>query len=103
MNLVSVYVSDQERSKKFFVEQLGFRLMIDMTFPSGYRWIEVAPPDGTARLALVGRAGIPRVAASHRTHLALAERLGAALGICRRLLLLGAWAAFGLRDAPQSV
>lgn len=53
LNFVTVYVSDQERSKKFFVEQLGFRLMIDVMFPSGYRWIEVSPPDGTARLALV--------------------------------------------------
>ncbi len=53
LNFVSVYVRDQERSKKFFVEQLGFRTMIDVKFPSGYRWIEVAPPDGTARLALV--------------------------------------------------
>jgi serine phosphatase RsbU (regulator of sigma subunit)/predicted enzyme related to lactoylglutathione lyase len=53
LNFVSVYVNDQERSKKFFLEQLGFRLMIDVCFPSGYRWIEVAPPDGSARLALV--------------------------------------------------
>lgn len=53
LNFVSVYVSDQELSKNFFVEQLGFRVMIDVKFPSGYRWIEVAPPDGTARLALV--------------------------------------------------
>ncbi len=53
LNFVSVYVSDQERSKRFFLEQLGFRLMIDALFPSGYRWIEVAPPDGSARLALV--------------------------------------------------
>jgi serine phosphatase RsbU (regulator of sigma subunit)/predicted enzyme related to lactoylglutathione lyase len=53
LNFVSVYVRDQERSKRFFVEQLGFRLMIDVLFPSGYRWIEVAPSDGTARLALV--------------------------------------------------
>ncbi|HZQ56051.1 MAG TPA: SpoIIE family protein phosphatase [Bryobacteraceae bacterium] len=53
LNFVSVYVTDQERSKKFFVENLGFRLMTDVKFPSGYRWIEVAPPDGTARLALV--------------------------------------------------
>ena len=53
LNFVSVYVHDQERSKRFFVEQLGFQLMIDVHFPSGYRWIEVAPPDGSARLALV--------------------------------------------------
>lgn len=56
LNFVTVYVSDQERSKKFFLEQLGFRLMTDVKFPSGYRWIEVGPPDGTARLALVMRA-----------------------------------------------
>src|ERR1700739_1909291 len=56
VNFVSVYVSDQERSKRFFLEPLGFELMIDVRFPSGYRWIEVAPPDGTARLAL----GLPR-------------------------------------------
>lgn len=53
LNFVSVYVADQERSKAFFVEQLGFELLLDTHFPSGYRWIEVAPPDGTARLALV--------------------------------------------------
>jgi serine phosphatase RsbU (regulator of sigma subunit)/catechol 2,3-dioxygenase-like lactoylglutathione lyase family enzyme len=53
INFVSVYVNDQDRSKKFFLEQLGFKLMIDACFPSGYRWIEVAPPDGSARLALV--------------------------------------------------
>ena len=53
VNFVSVYVSDQERSKRFFLAQLGFTLMIDARFPSGYRWIEVAPPDGSARLALV--------------------------------------------------
>lgn len=53
LNFVGVYVSDQERSKTFFLEKLGFRLMIDVRFPSGYRWIEVSPPDGTARLALI--------------------------------------------------
>jgi len=56
LSFVTVYVTDQEHSKKFFVEQLGFRLMIDVKFPSGYHWIEVAPPDGTARLALVMQA-----------------------------------------------
>jgi serine phosphatase RsbU (regulator of sigma subunit) len=53
LNFVSVYVSDQERSKRFFLEQLGFKLLIDVQFPSGNRWIELAPPDGSARLALV--------------------------------------------------
>jgi hypothetical protein len=41
------------RSKRFFLDQLGFNLVIDASFPSGTRWIEVAPPDGSAGLALV--------------------------------------------------
>src|ERR1700730_7255541 len=53
LQFVRVFVRDQERSMRFFVEQLGFRLLLDVRFASGNRWIEVAPPDGTASLALV--------------------------------------------------
>jgi catechol 2,3-dioxygenase-like lactoylglutathione lyase family enzyme len=53
LHFVSIYVSDQERSLHFFVDRLGFSLISDATFASGNRWIEVAPPDGTAILALV--------------------------------------------------
>lgn len=56
LHFASVYVRDQERSIRFFVDQLGFTLIADVTFASGNRWVEVAPPDGTAVLALV----IPR-------------------------------------------
>jgi hypothetical protein len=35
------------------VEQLGFDLVIDHRFGDGGRWVVVAPPDGTALLALV--------------------------------------------------
>jgi serine phosphatase RsbU (regulator of sigma subunit)/predicted enzyme related to lactoylglutathione lyase len=53
LQFVNVYVRDQERSMRFFVEQLGFTLTADVKFASGNRWIEVVPPDGTAALALV--------------------------------------------------
>jgi serine phosphatase RsbU (regulator of sigma subunit)/catechol 2,3-dioxygenase-like lactoylglutathione lyase family enzyme len=53
LHFVSVYVSDQERSLRFFVDKLGFTLVADARFASGNRWVEVAPPDGTAVLALV--------------------------------------------------
>jgi serine phosphatase RsbU (regulator of sigma subunit)/catechol 2,3-dioxygenase-like lactoylglutathione lyase family enzyme len=53
LQFVSIYVSDQERSLRFFVDQLGFRLLRDVRFASGNRWIEVGPPDGTATLTLV--------------------------------------------------
>jgi len=50
---VTVYVRDQERSKKFYLEQLGFTLAYEARTKSGEQWIAVAPPDGTAILALV--------------------------------------------------
>ena len=53
LQFVHVYVRDQERSLRFFIDQLGFSLVADIRFASGNRWIEVAPPDGSASLALV--------------------------------------------------
>jgi len=52
LHFVTIYVSDQERSLRFFVDQLGFSLVSDVRFASGSRWVEVGPPDGTAILAL---------------------------------------------------
>jgi catechol 2,3-dioxygenase-like lactoylglutathione lyase family enzyme len=52
LHFVSIYVSDQERSLHFFVDQLGFLLVSDVRFASGSRWVEVGPADGTAILAL---------------------------------------------------
>ncbi len=53
LHFIGVLVRDQERSKQFFIEKLGFNLVSDARFESGNRWVEVAPPDGTAVLALI--------------------------------------------------
>jgi serine phosphatase RsbU (regulator of sigma subunit) len=53
LQFVNVFVRDQERSLRFFVDQLGFELVMDVRFASGNRWIQVSPPDGTASLALM--------------------------------------------------
>jgi serine phosphatase RsbU (regulator of sigma subunit)/predicted enzyme related to lactoylglutathione lyase len=53
LHFVAVFVRDQERSCRFYVDQLGFSLLVEHTLPDGRRWIEVAPPDGTAKLALI--------------------------------------------------
>jgi serine phosphatase RsbU (regulator of sigma subunit)/predicted enzyme related to lactoylglutathione lyase len=53
LHFVAVFVRDQERSLRFYLDQLGFSLLVDHTFESGQRWIEVAPPDGTAKLSLI--------------------------------------------------
>jgi serine phosphatase RsbU (regulator of sigma subunit)/predicted enzyme related to lactoylglutathione lyase len=50
---VTLFVRDQDRSLRFFVDCLGFGVALDHRIPGGERWVTVAPPDGTARLALV--------------------------------------------------
>jgi serine phosphatase RsbU (regulator of sigma subunit)/catechol 2,3-dioxygenase-like lactoylglutathione lyase family enzyme len=48
----NVYVRDQDRSLRFYLDQLGFGLFADIHFASGDRWVLVSPPDGTGKLAL---------------------------------------------------
>jgi serine phosphatase RsbU (regulator of sigma subunit)/catechol 2,3-dioxygenase-like lactoylglutathione lyase family enzyme len=50
---VTVFVRDHEASLHFYVDQLGFSLMYDVALPNGLRFVAVAPPDGTALLALI--------------------------------------------------
>ena len=52
LHFVIIFVRDQERSLRFFADKLNFRVMVDHTFENGNRWIEVAPPDGTAQLGI---------------------------------------------------
>jgi serine phosphatase RsbU (regulator of sigma subunit)/catechol 2,3-dioxygenase-like lactoylglutathione lyase family enzyme len=61
MHCVNVYVRNQERSLRFYLDQLGFHLAFDTRLQTGERWVAVAPPDGTAILALVApRPGTPQ-------------------------------------------
>jgi serine phosphatase RsbU (regulator of sigma subunit)/catechol 2,3-dioxygenase-like lactoylglutathione lyase family enzyme len=53
VHAVRVFVRDLERSLRFYVDQLGFRLAIDARLQNGERWVAVSPPDGTAVLTLV--------------------------------------------------
>src|SRR5438309_2300589 len=50
---IKIFVRDQDRSLRFYLDQLGFNLVYDTRLQSGERWVAVAPPDGTAILALV--------------------------------------------------
>lgn len=53
---VIVFVQDQDRSLRFYVDQLGFSLVFDVRVPGGDRWVAVAPPDGSTILALMAPA-----------------------------------------------
>jgi catechol 2,3-dioxygenase-like lactoylglutathione lyase family enzyme len=48
---MNMFVRDIDVALPFYVEQLGFRLVMDTRQPDG-RWAAIAPPDGTAILAL---------------------------------------------------
>ena len=47
-----VYVSDQGQAVKFYSEQLGFDIMVNMPFKGG-KWIEVAPQGSETTLSLM--------------------------------------------------
>ena len=50
---VMVPVNDQDAGIAFYTQTLGFSVAADVPFGDGERWVEVAPPGGGARLALV--------------------------------------------------
>jgi catechol 2,3-dioxygenase-like lactoylglutathione lyase family enzyme len=50
---VSVPVSDQDQAKEFYVDLLGFELLVDNTWRDGMHWSEVAPENSTTSLMLV--------------------------------------------------
>jgi serine phosphatase RsbU (regulator of sigma subunit)/catechol 2,3-dioxygenase-like lactoylglutathione lyase family enzyme len=56
VHAVNVFVRDQEKSIRFYLDQLGFTLAFDVCLQSGERWVGVSPPDGTAVLTLIAPA-----------------------------------------------
>lgn len=50
---IGVPVTDQDRAISFYVDTLGFDKRLDVPIGQGKRWIVVAPPRGTAAIALV--------------------------------------------------
>src|SRR5262245_38731345 len=53
IHTVNIYVKDQERSVRFYLDKLAFHLSFDARLPSGQRLIAVSPPDGTAVITLI--------------------------------------------------
>jgi serine phosphatase RsbU (regulator of sigma subunit) len=53
IHAVRIFVHDLDRSLHFYLDQLGFRLVVDTRLQSGERWVAVSPPDGDAILTLI--------------------------------------------------
>jgi catechol 2,3-dioxygenase-like lactoylglutathione lyase family enzyme len=52
IKIVSIPVSDQDVSLKFYTEKMGFKVATDQHFGPGQRWIELLIPGSEAALAL---------------------------------------------------
>jgi catechol 2,3-dioxygenase-like lactoylglutathione lyase family enzyme len=50
---VSVPVSNQDKAREFYVDTLGFELLVDNSWREGMRWIEVSPESSATSLMLV--------------------------------------------------
>jgi catechol 2,3-dioxygenase-like lactoylglutathione lyase family enzyme len=45
VSLLTLYVTDQDEAKKFYVDTLGFVERTDVTMGEGFRWVTVSHPD----------------------------------------------------------
>jgi catechol 2,3-dioxygenase-like lactoylglutathione lyase family enzyme len=53
VQLFSIPVSDQDRSRDFYVGVLGFELISDLQMAPNMRWVQIAPPGSTTSITLV--------------------------------------------------
>lgn len=53
ISLISIPVSDPERSKQFYAGVLGFAVINDSPMGENMRWLMLAPPGGGAAITLV--------------------------------------------------
>jgi catechol 2,3-dioxygenase-like lactoylglutathione lyase family enzyme len=53
VQVFSLPVTDQDRSRAFYVDVLGFELLADTEMGPGMRWVQVRPPGGSTSITLV--------------------------------------------------
>src|SRR5258707_14154513 len=53
LGTIAVFVRDQDRSRRFYLDQLRFRLALDVPLTAVEASLAVTPPDATAVLSLI--------------------------------------------------
>jgi len=48
VSLVTLYVTDQDEAKKFYIDKLGFVERTDVTLGDGFRWVSIGHPSQPA-------------------------------------------------------
>ena len=59
VSLVTIYTTDQDATKRFYVDILGFVEKTDVTMGDGFRWVTVAHPDHPELEVTVMKPGPP--------------------------------------------
>lgn len=59
VSLATIWVTDQDAAKDFYVDKLGFQVATDVTMGDGYRWLTVAHPDHPELQLTLMRPGPP--------------------------------------------
>jgi catechol 2,3-dioxygenase-like lactoylglutathione lyase family enzyme len=52
IQVTTVFVSDQDKAKDFYVNKLGFQLKFEQQMGPNFRWLEVIPGSGETSIAL---------------------------------------------------
>jgi lactoylglutathione lyase len=52
MRFASILITDEEQSLDFYVNKLGFKLVVDNPLPWGGRFLMLAPTDGGTKLVM---------------------------------------------------
>ncbi len=71
MRFASITVTDLDAATDFYVNRLGFQVVVEMPWPAGNRFVMVAPPGGGSNLVfsqpLPGKAHVPSSGISFET------------------------------------
>jgi catechol 2,3-dioxygenase-like lactoylglutathione lyase family enzyme len=82
VSIVSVFVTDQDEAKAFYIDKLGFVESADVTLGDGYRWCAVCLPDQpelAINLAIPGPPSDPDLVEATKRALAKGQHNGVGL------------------------
>jgi predicted enzyme related to lactoylglutathione lyase len=91
VSIASVYVTDQDEAKAFYIDKLGFVEQADITMGDGYRWCAVHHPDHpelVLNLAIPGPPSDPDLVEALKNALAKGQNGGVGLAAddCRKTI-----------------
>ena len=73
LELVVVPVSDVDRAKAFYIDQAGFKLLVDTSAGPDFRVVQLAPPGSACAIALGTGIGTMAPGSLHGLHLCVRD------------------------------